>query len=263
VDVRAGDIVFSYVNQTICAISVAQTSAYDSTRPLEFTAQELWKQDGRQIDTIYEDVYSPLAIPPIASELMEHLPEHYSPLTRNGTGNQGYLFSLPDRAGRLLLSKIGSIDPAGQRLDGGERLAIRAIRRSNLDQTEKEAIIKSRIGQGRFREDLDNLWNSSCAITGVTVRSLLRASHIKPWASSDNRERLDPFNGLLLCAQYYAAFDDGLISFDSTGAIIQSPLIDPEEWDRAHIDRSVKLRSVNSKQAKYLEHHREQIFRDK
>ena len=53
------------------------------------------------------------------------------------------------------------------------------------------------------------LWGGRCAVTGLDLPLLLRASHIKPWRDSDNRERLDPYNGLLLSPSYDAAFDWG------------------------------------------------------
>jgi putative restriction endonuclease len=51
---------------------------------------------------------------------------------------------------------------------------------------------------------------------------ILRASRIKPWRLSDNRERLDSFNGLLLAAHLDAAFDSGFVTFKEDGAIAAS-----------------------------------------
>ena len=51
---------------------------------------------------------------------------------------------------------------------------------------------------------------------------MLKASHIKPWNISDDYERLDEYNGLLLTPNLDAAFDSGLISFDKDGVILIS-----------------------------------------
>jgi predicted restriction endonuclease len=59
-------------------------------------------------------------------------------------------------------------------------------------------------------------------ITDIQIPALLRASHIKPWRMSDNSERLDPENGLLLVANLDAAFDAGLLSFTDTGRMLFS-----------------------------------------
>ena len=89
--------------------------------------------------------------------------------------------------------------------------------------TEKESIVKSRLGQGKFRDNLLNYW-SECAVSGVTLPAFLRASHIKPWRDCTNSERLDTYNGLLLNTTLDAAFDRGFISFaDDGGILISAP----------------------------------------
>ena len=65
----------------------------------------------------------------------------------------------------------------------------------NVTETEKSSLIKSRIS--RARQKLVSYWNG-CAVTGFKDTNLLVASHIKPWCASNNAERLDLFNGLLL-----------------------------------------------------------------
>ena len=54
-------------------------------------------------------------------------------------------------------------------------------------------------------------WDSKCAVTGLAIPELLKASHIKPWKDSTDEERLDIFNGLLLAPHLDAAFDRGFI----------------------------------------------------
>ena len=67
----------------------------------------------------------------------------------------------------------------------------------SLRETEKEYIHMARIGQGRFRSDLLEAYSRACPITGIQNPSLLIASHIKPWKTCTNLERLDPKNGIL------------------------------------------------------------------
>jgi HNH endonuclease len=89
------------------------------------------------------------------------------------------------------------------------------INRRNLPETEREALVNARIGQGRFRSELARLWNKGevCFLTGIDVPELLTASHIRPWRDSDDFQRLDPCNGLLLVASLDRAFDRHLLSF--------------------------------------------------
>ena len=93
-----------------------------------------------------------------------------------------------------------------------------------LPETERKSIMLSRIGQGAFRSGLIGYWKR-CAVTGCDSLDLLKASHIKPWRDSDNAERLDIYNGLLLIPNLDSAFDKGYISFDDGGKIIISDMI--------------------------------------
>jgi hypothetical protein len=97
-----------------------------------------------------------------------------------------------------------------------------------LDQqtttTEKLELVKARVGQGKFRDQLKAHWQK-CAVTGYQDLDLLIASHIKPWRACDNSERLNPFNGLLLLPNLDRAFDKGFLTFDSTGMLLTSPML--------------------------------------
>ena len=75
---------------------------------------------------------------------------------------------------------------------------IQVINESGISSTEKEIIISARIGQGLFRQNLMNKYNNKCIVTGIDIKRLLIASHIKPWAICPNNERIDPENGFLL-----------------------------------------------------------------
>jgi putative restriction endonuclease len=125
--------------------------------------------------------------------------------------------------------------------------------------TERESLIKARLGQGQFRNDLFDFWKG-CAITNVPRPDLLRASHIKPWRSSDNRERLDKYNGLLLLPQYDHLFDRGYITFSDDGDLICSPAIKVLPPERLGISFTTKLRKVQDAHLPYLNYHRNSVF---
>lgn len=82
---------------------------------------------------------------------------------------------------------------------------IKEVEEVKNDQTltslEKESIILSRIGQGKFRHELIELWKG-CAISKFDDTRFLIASHIKPWKKSTNQEKVDKYNGLLLLPTY-------------------------------------------------------------
>jgi len=146
------------------------------------------------------------------------LPKHHSPFSKTQKSNLGYLFALPDDAGQLLIEKIDASEPLFL-----ER-AITAEFASKPDgETTRNALVAARLGQGKFREDLDKIWDVRCALSSLSRRELLRASHIKPWSASNNVERLDPYNGLLLSVGYDVAFDNLLITFDQNGELVFAP----------------------------------------
>ena len=130
-----------------------------------------------------------------------------------------------------------------------------------LVETEQDAIIKSRIGQGTFRANVIRLWGS-CSVTGFQNITLLRASHIKPWKLSLNPERLNPYNGLLLIPNYDSLFDKGIITFKKNGQIIISKRLDLFGRRVFHVDENIKLRRVFPDNRVFLEFHNQIIFTD-
>jgi predicted restriction endonuclease len=126
-----------------------------------------------------------------------------------------------------------------------------------IPDTQKAVMVNTRIGQGRFRQDLIGYWQG-CAITKYQNQSFLIASHIKPWAKSNNQERLDPFNGLLLLANIDKAFDLGYISFDDRGRILISDQLD--EYQTLGINEQMKVLLTKQHQD-YLAFHRESRFK--
>ena len=84
---------------------------------------------------------------------------------------------------------------------------------------------------------------------------LLRASHIYPWKLSDQKQKLDKFNGLLLTPNLDQAFDQGLISFDSAGNILINNISD-DDLLILNIQKSMKLRHLKDEHEVYLRLHR-------
>ncbi len=123
-------------------------------------------------------------------------------------------------------------------------------------ETDKVTLIKSRVGQGEFRQNLLSFWKG-CAVTGYKTPSMLVASHIKPWRDSNNQERIDTFNGLLLTPNLDKAFDTGFISFDENGKIMISEIL--ERPKILGIENGMKIRFGNSHR-RYLEYHRDVVF---
>jgi putative restriction endonuclease len=256
--VQVGDVVFSYVKRNIVAISVATTEAYDSERPREFKIQDPWKNNGRKIDAQYNDLDNPISIDKIKNDFLKLLPSKYSPLQSGGTGNEGYLFHLPPNAARFLMQEAENIIPSLP-----EKSIEKSINESKIPPTEKDALIKSRVGQGKFRKDLLKYWGSKCSVTGFLNTNFLTASHIKPWRDGNNVERLDQYNGFLLSPSYNTAFDQGYISFNDSGQIILSRELNMDAALIIGIKDNAVIKDLDSKHQFYLEYHRDQIFKDR
>ncbi|MDB6063855.1 MAG: putative restriction endonuclease [Pedosphaera sp.] len=84
---------------------------------------------------------------------------------------------------------------------------------------EREALVRLRVKQSFFRKRILSAYGFRCCVTGITVPSLLVASHIVPWAE-DEAHRLNPQNGLCLNALHDRAFDRRLMWIDD-GYIIR------------------------------------------
>lgn len=131
----------------------------------------------------------------------------------------------------------------------------------NITVSKKETIIKSRVGQGKYREKLLNEC-PFCPITMVNDERLLIASHIKPWIKSDNFEKIDPKNGFMFTPTYDKLFDRGFISFKNDGTMLVSPWISPMNQKRLDIFDGKKIRNLPiDGREKYLNYHREFVFK--
>lgn len=247
--VRPGDLIFSGVNNAVRAVSQASAVAYDAPRP-DQRDEEFWDAMGWRLDVVYTDVPEPLFYKDWVPQIFAELPTQHSPFSRTMGPNQGYLYAVSLSVGEYLLDLIKA---SGLEIDAQ---ANEAASPPKGGETEKSLLGKARVGQGKFRQDLLARWDGRCALTGIDRLELLRASHIKPWSGSNNEERLDPCNGLLLSAAYDAAFDAKLISFADDGAMILAEDFSVSDAHKAGINSELKLAALTEKSCRYLAEHR-------
>lgn len=130
----------------------------------------------------------------------------------------------------------------------------------DITTTEKEMLIKSRIGQGIFRDRIIEKYQH-CIITGIDDSRLLLASHIKPWRSASNYERLSSENGLLLSPLYDRLFDIGLITFDDNMKILISNKLSSENVSKINIDiNKIYVSNPSNEMIVNMRYHRQNIF---
>lgn len=147
-----------------------------------------------------------------------------------------------------------------ERQEHDEATAIEEIQHSTLPVTEKEQLVKSRRGQGLFRSRLEKI-ERACRVTGVSNKALLIASHISPWRESNNTERLDGNNGLLLSPHIDKLFDRGWITFSDSGDLLCADREIEEVLKQWGISIPLNVGTFNGKQCEYLAYHRNEIYR--
>jgi len=153
--------------------------------------------------------------------------------------------SLPNQAADIYAAKVADIEKTG------------------LQSTEALRMVKQRIGQDVYRKALMDYWSGACAVTGLAIPEMLRASHAKPWAKCEgDSERLDVFNGFLLAPHLDALFDAGLLSFEDNGKAVFSVRIKENDLKTLGLDRAIqlKLRWISPAHIPFLHWHRQKIF---
>lgn len=137
----------------------------------------------------------------------------------------------------------------------------RAKTQSMPRSTEAERLVVQRVGQDIFRSALLDYWRGRCCVTGLAVTSLLRASHVKPWAKcASDDERLDVFNGLLLAPHIDALFDGGWISFSDRGGVLVSKQLSSASRAQLGVSSEWSIPGLTPAHAEFLEHHRDFEF---
>lgn len=131
-----------------------------------------------------------------------------------------------------------------------------------IPATEKLNLTVSRVGQGDFRKNLlNNSLVNFCPLTEVSRQDILIASHIKPWSVSNNKERLDINNGLLLTPTFDKLFDKGLITFNEKKELKISSYLDDDTRNKLNISEKVIPNLPIKGREKYLKYHNENIFK--
>ena len=124
--------------------------------------------------------------------------------------------------------------------------------------TERKGLVTSRVGQGYYRQEILRRFDGRCAVTGVNSEELLIASHIVPWRDSNEFERLDVNNGILLSPTYDALFDKHLISFEDDGHIVLSTNLPANLFSSLGVSGIEKIKVFEGMKV-YLLRHRENL----
>jgi putative restriction endonuclease len=119
---------------------------------------------------------------------------------------------------------------------------IKKILKNPTSASDVLATIKTRgMAQALFRKMLLQVYDGQCAFCGLSFEAALEASHIVPWNEASARERLDPQNGLLLCATHHSLFDTGYLTVNHSGLIEYYDPQGKKDGDYSTTDRMVTV----------------------
>jgi len=131
------------------------------------------------------------------------------------------------------------------------------LSKTTIESTEAEKLVKQRVGQDVFRSSLMDYWDGKCAVTGIGIPELLRASHSKGWAECDNdADRLNVYNGFLLSVHLDALYDQHLMTFDETGRAVFSQRLSLDTLAKLGLHEHGKLSRIESQHEAFLQWHR-------
>ena len=264
-EVQKGDCIFHYVKGFIVAISTATDPCTTAPKPSIMRYHNDWNNEGYLVKVDYHELDVPLNVKASFNDILPHLPIKYSAFQQNGDGNQGYLYPCNEELSITLLEKISELNIYQVEQEQLE-LSIDNVRRTErntlipvIAETESELKTKIRLGQQKFRKSLMPLWNHTCALCHIDLPEVLRASHSKPWKDSTNEERLDPFNGVLLCCNHDALYVKGYISFDGQGRLHISSVINYEDYLKYGLVPRTKIK-LQDENKPYFKWHKKNIF---
>jgi hypothetical protein len=281
-EVSPGDLIFSFVDTRIAVLGIAKSYCWECPKPAEFGATgEYWENVGWRVSVSFTTLLNRIRPKDHMDVLRSALPSRYSPLQSNGNGNQAlYLTEVPEDFAELLAGLIGAEaqllisrsegitsvaddqQALGDDLDVWERRLEEQVNSdTSVRETDREAIVRARCGQGIFKERVSWI-EHRCRITGVENLTHLIASHCKPWRDSSNEERLNGENGLLLTPSIDHLFDRGFIGFEDSGRLIISPIAHRPSLQRMGIEteKLVNAGSFTEGQKHFLEFHRNSVL---
>lgn len=262
-EINDGNFIVACNNQKIRALLVSKGNVSANIPvpvALKQYASKGWGPNGWELQVDFLEFQRP----PSRQEIVKGLFKKEAPdspfktLMPDGSGDglQVFLGRIPDWDGEELFDRLLQLLSSQQLAQTNSAAAEDG---ATHPATTYNALQSKRIGQDTFRKRVIDLLGPRCCATGLDRTELLRASHIYPWAISDNYQRLDGHNGLLLSAAFDAAFDKHLITLDDNGAWINVAQLSPAQLLQAGLDRMSECRveGLDSKHKKYLELHRQ------
>lgn len=267
-EIKKGDRIFHYVKGFIIAISVAKENCRSGSKSSLLNTSADEDEKIFAVSAEYHELENPLNMGTYITELNSMLPVKYSAFQEDGTGNPGYLYPCNEELAIKLLEGISMLNvyaPEEEQLE----LVMEVVRTTEhnplvslIAETILEAKTKMQRGEQQFGKRLSRLWNKSCPLCGMDLEPVLKATYAKPWKDSSDPERLDPYNGVLLCSNHNAMYLAGLISFNANGKLQIAKKIPAEKYADYGLNEKAKI-PVYPENGVYFKWHRKNLFADK
>jgi putative restriction endonuclease len=267
-EAQPGDLVFSFARSRIQAIGVVKRYAVLAPKPDFEGAGSNWKDTGWFLEVEFDLLADSFRPRDFKDQILPLLPVKYSPLNSvTADGLQGvYLAEISQELAYLLIllshrDLTGLIrDLEDARDDEDDDFIQLEIRMKQLEgDLEKIQQVKARRGQGIFKANV-RLYESECRVTHVRAIKHLRASHIKPWKDSNDEEKIQGANGLLLAPHVDHLFDRGFISFSGEGKLLVSSKLDLGVLEKWSIALPQFVGEFKPKQRQFLEYHQDVVL---
>jgi putative restriction endonuclease len=223
---------------------------------------------GWRLPAHFEELLQPLRPKAHLAELKRVMGARYAPLRATGDANpRVHLASVSQELDALLrrllggqVEEFGRLAPSLGNAERADEVAEQALRaRTGLDAGTRKRLLLARRGQGVYRENVER-YEQSCRLSGLLDRRHLRARHIKPWRESNDREKLDGCNGLLLSPHFDQLFERGLISFADDGELLVARALNPAVLTAWGVALPRTVGPFLPGQCAYLVHHRQHVF---
>ena len=268
--VQPGELIFVHSGGCISALGLVTGAPFAAraTHAVRRGRGARPRAPGWQLPVHFEELAQPIRPKEHMAALRRVLSARSAPLRASGAANpRAYLScvgpGLEALLRRLLGGQVEQFERLAPSLGSAERadeLAERALRaRAGLTAASLKRLLMARRGQGAYRENVERC-EQSCRLSGLLDRRHLRARHIKPWRDSNDREKLDGCNGLLLSPHFDQLFERGLISFANDGELLVARALNPAVLAAWGVALPRNVGAFLPSQCHYLAHHRLQVF---
>lgn len=198
------DLIFSYKDTCILAISIAKTYCWECPKPLEFgIARSKWGNIKWKVKVKFTQLTHRIRLKEHIAQLRPFPPAKYSPLQTEGNNLQYvYLASVNEDFAATLIHQIDvEATPllhaakfvesvVADDLNFREHQVKQIIEQNtSIPNTERVALKSSRTGQEHLKEHVKQI-ETNCHITKASNSTHLIANHCKPWHDTTNGERL-------------------------------------------------------------------------